>query len=375
MKELSLDAADWGMIEAQLPANWRALGAQYEVLRPDVPEHLGAKLTEPAVVLRLVLHHVVTGTSLKMTMALAAAVKLVDASSVALHKKMKKIGPYLWALVRQMVGEQAEFAPERWAGYEVILLDATTVQRPGATETTARIHYALRAAELSLVQVQATDEKKGETFRWVGVRPGQLWVGDRIYGNPPGIASVVGQGGDVLVRYMPSALPLYDQEGKVFDVLAALQGLTSPGQMQEWAVWTRGPKTAPLAGRLCAMRLPPQGAERARQRLRREHGAKVSALQLALCEFVVLFTTADARRLSTHMVLELYRLRWQVELRIKRDKSLGQLDRLPNFRKDTIYSWLCAHLLAQQLVSRIASAQAAIPPRASAYALSPPLAA
>src|SRR5438552_181701 len=111
--------------------------------------------------------------SLKMTMALAAAVNLVDASAVALHKKMKKIGPYLWALVQQMTGRQAAFAPERRAGYEVILLDATTVQRPGATETTARIHYALRAAEFALVQVQVTDQKKGETLRWVGVRPGQ----------------------------------------------------------------------------------------------------------------------------------------------------------------------------------------------------------
>lgn len=367
MTELSLDAADWAMIEAQLPPNWRTLGTQYEVLRPDVPKHLGAKLTDPAVVLRLVLHHVVTGTSLKMTMAMAAAVDLVDASSVALHKKMRKIGPYLWALVRQMVGEQAELAPERWAGYEVILLDATTVQRPGATETTARIHYALRAAELDLVQVQVTDEKKGETFRWVGVRPGQLWVGDRIYANPPGIASVVSQGGDVLVRYTPSALPLYDQAGAVFDVVAALQRLTSPEQVREWAVWTAGPKTEPLAGRLCAMRLSPEAAERARQRLRREHGDKVSALQLALSEFVILFSTADAQRLSTRMVLELYRLRWQVELRIKRDKSLGQLDRLPNFRKDTIYSWLCAHLLAQQLVSRVATAQVVFPPRAAAF--------
>ena len=374
MKELSLDAADWTMIEAHLPPNWRRLGAEYEVLRTDVPEHLGAKLTDPEVLLRLVLHHVVTGTSLKTTVALAAAVELVDVSAVALHKKMKKIGPYLWALVRQMVGEQAEFAPERWAGYEVILLDATTVQRPGATETTARIHYALRAAELSLVQVQATDEKKGETLRWVGVRPGQLWVGDRIYANPPGIESVVSQGGDVLVRYTPSALPLYDPAGQVFDVVTALESLRQPGQVGDWAVYTAGPKTAKVPGRLCAMRLSAERAERARRRLRKEYGHKVSALQLALSEYVILFTTVDARRLDARLVLELYRLRWQVELRIKRDKSLGQLDRLPNFRKDTIYSWLCAHLLAQQLVSRIA-AKAALPPGALGFESVLPLAA
>ncbi len=365
MKELSLDTADWAMIEAQLPPQWRELGTQYEVLRPDVPGHLGAKLSDPAVLLRLVLHHVVTGMSLKLTMALAAAIELVDASAVALHKKMKKIGPYLWALVQQMVGRQAEFAPERWAGYEVLLLDATTVQRPGAVETTARVHYVIRAADFALVQVQVTDQHKGETLRWVEVRPGQLWVGDRIYANPPGIAWVVNRGGDVVVRYTPSALPLYDRAGQVFDVVAALSQLVQPGQCGEWAVCTAGPKTEPVAGRLCVMRLQPEQAERARQRLRQEHGNQVSALQRTLCEFVILFTTADAQRLPTALVLELYRLRWQVELRIKRDKSLGHLDQLPNFRPDTIYSWLCAHVLAQLIVGRISTAEVAFPPCAA----------
>ena len=85
----------------------------------------------------------------------------------------------------------------------------------------------------------------------------------------------------------------------------------------------------------------------------------------ALADFVVVFTTADKARLNTFLIMELYRIRWQVELRIKRDKSLGDLDELPNFRKDTIHSWLCAKLLAQLLVSRIASEKVAFPPWAA----------
>jgi len=60
--------------------------------------------------------------------------------------------------------------------------------------------------------------------------------------------------------------------------------------------------------------------------------------------------------------MELYRLRWQVELSIKRDKSIGGLDRLPNFRADTIRSWILAKLLLAQIARKIATANVAIPP-------------
>jgi hypothetical protein len=56
----------------------------------------------------------------------------------------------------------------------------------------------------------------------------------------------------------------------------------------------------------------------------------------------VVFTTVPAEELADEAILALYRLRWQVELHIKRDKSLGGLDRLPNFRPDTIEGWVSA---------------------------------
>ena len=69
----------------------------------------------------------------------------------------------------------------------------------------------------------------------------------------------------------------------------------------------------------------------------------------------VVFTTVPTKRLSAHQIIELYRLRWQVELEFKRDKSIAGLDRLPNFRPDTIESWLLAKLLLQQVVRKLAA--------------------
>jgi hypothetical protein len=70
---------------------------------------------------------------------------------------------------------------------------------------------------------------------------------------------------------------------------------------------------------------------------------------------VVLFTTTSSERLSAAQCIELYRLRWQVELQIKRWKSICGFDRMPNFRDDTIVSWLYAKMLAAVLLEKLAS--------------------
>jgi IS4 transposase len=63
------------------------------------------------------------------------------------------------------------------------------------------------------------------------------------------------------------------------------------------------------------------------------------------------------------MCLELYRLRWQVELAFKRWKSLCHFDRLPNHRDDTILSWLYAKFLLALLMHRMTSgASSSFPP-------------
>ena len=85
---------------------------------------------------------------------------------------------------------------------------------------------------------------------------------------------------------------------------------------------------------------------------------------LRKAEFVVLFTTVPGARMTAELVMECYRLRWGVELKIKRDKSIEGLDKLPNFRPDTIHAWICAKLLAQQIASRIATPAVAFPPSA-----------
>jgi hypothetical protein len=363
---------DWAAVEGALPVGWRELAVQRKLVRPNLPAHMNAKVSDIGQVLRLVLYQVARSTALLSAVAAFSAAGLVSMSAVALHKWMKKIGPYLAELVSAMVEHaHAVFAPERWAGLEIIAVDATCVQRPGACGTTARVHRALRLTDLRVVQVQVTDNTGGESFRRFRAEPGQLWMGDRGYANPPGVGAIHAQGALVLVRYNRGSLPLFDARGRALDVQAKLRHIGKAGRCREWEAFVHPPQAARIRGRLCAVRLPSDKAQQARERLRREQGASVTQQSLAMAEFVAVFTTVVDSRLNCEKILELYSLRWQLELDFKRDKSITGLDQLPNFLPETIHSWICAKLLLHQIVRKLSTPQASFPPSAIVRAISP----
>lgn len=367
MKAKEKAQSDWAMVEAQLPTDWREVADEMGLLDAQ-PSQLKTKVRDIRDVLRLVLHHAGAGVSLRATTARAAAIGVLVLSAVALHKWMKKLGPYLAALLQRML---VTFAPERWGGFHVIAGDATTVQRPGAKGTTARIHYALRLADLSPRHIEVTDEKGGETARRFRAEPGELWLLDRGYANPPGVASIRAQGAHVIVRYNRGTLPLFDARGARLDVARRLRTTRTRQVAHAHAAFVHGPGGETIEGRLAWLRLPKDKAREARERVRREADGDCDASSLENAEYVSVFTTTGADRLTAEQVLTLYRARWQVELDFKRSKSIGDLDLLPNFLPETIYSWICAKLLLQQIARTIAAPGGAFSPGAVAIALLP----
>ena len=363
---------DWETIEQALPGGWRELAVERKLIGRKLPPHLGAKVQDIGMAMRLALYQVATNSGLEATTAAFAAAGLVDISFVALHKWMKKLGPYMQELLGQMVrGEHAVFAPEVWAGYEVVVTDASCVERPGAKGTTARLHYALRLTDLRAVEAHITDHTGGETLRRFQPEIDQLWICDRGYSNAPSIAHATQRNAAVLIRLNRGALPLYDVHGRVVDVREKLGRLGKSGRALEWNVCVHPNEGDAIEGRLVAVRLPPEKAAAARKRVRDEHGAKASEEQLWMAEFVVLITTVPPSKLTAEQLVELYRLRWQVELEFKRAKSLLGLDRLPNFLPETIVSWIAAKMLLHQILRAVAARSSfdAFPPCAIGQAL------
>jgi hypothetical protein len=167
----------------------------------------------------------------------------------------------------------------------------------------------------------------------------------------------------VLVRVNRGALPLYDGD-EAIDVLDWLRSLRGHRAFER-AVTIRhgkGREKREVIGRLVGFRLPDDEAADARDRMLKEHGAKATEEMLEAASYVALFTTTSAERLSAARCVEAYRLRWQIELQFKRWKSLCGFDRLPNYRDDTIRSWLSVKVLLGLVLDKIGSAAAELFP-------------
>ena len=279
-----------------------------------------------------------------------------------------KIGDYLEALVALMV-EPGKYASDRWGGYVLVVADATTVQRPGATGTTARIHYGMHLADLRPRFIRITDVTVGETMRNFDPGPGELWIVDRGYANPPSIEATVDRGSDILVRRNRAALPVFNVDGSRIDVADLIGRTTARGRAAERKVYVRTVAGRMFAVRLCWMRLADADAARAREHAKRDGAADAGELDAA--EYIVLVTTVPKARLDAQQILALYRARWQVELDFKRDKSIGQLDTLPSLVPETIRAWLCAKVLLGLIARRLASQQVGVPPSGLGDAILP----
>jgi hypothetical protein len=346
-----IDVLDrWHTIVGFLPPEYEALAAQHKQVETKFGN---AKLRDADTLLRFIFLHVGAELPLRQTVVVMAEAGLPSLSPMRLHKKMGRAVPYLRALVKRMVDWPTEGAAERWGGYTFSAVDATVVCGPGAIGTDARIHTKLRVADVSLTDVQVTDEHVGETFRRFCWDPGELAVGDRAYFTPSGIQHVLDAGADVLVRYRLDGVELRDANGHTIDVLDCVSHL-SVGETLDVDVGAKLPgRVAPA--RLIAYRLPDDAVERARERLRREKGSDLSTRVYESAKYVLLCTTTTRERLDAQRCLQGYRLRWQIELQFKRWKSLCGFDLLPNQRDDTTLAWLYAKALLGLVLDRMAS--------------------
>jgi hypothetical protein len=346
-----------GQVLQHLPIDYAALADEHDVLRI---QHGNAKIRSADQLLWIFFVHAGLDLPLRQTAAVVEQAGGPVVSPMRIHKKLIRSVSYLQALLERMAPLANERSAERWLGYRVKAIDATTLCGPGATGTDARIHTVMELANLRISDQEVTDERGGESFTRFDWEPNDLAIGDRGYSHANGIAKVVRQGGDVLVRLNWNAIALHWPDEQRANVLEWLR--TIPGHdVHDRAAYFSTRDGEIVTGRVIARRLTESQQSKAVKRLRREHDAKdISAEMLEAAGYMVLFTTS---RLSAEQCVELYRLRWQIELLFKRWKSLCGFDRLPNYRDDTIAAWIYLKVILGMILEKIASVPAeAFPP-------------
>lgn len=274
-------------------------------------------------------------------------------SDSAIHGRLKACLPWVKALLPQMLyptaGEPG--GPRR----RFIVIDGSTVQSPGAKATQYRLHIGLDLVTLEVSHLLISEVTTGESLRHFGLGPGEVGVVDRGYCHPQAVAATVQAGGHVVMRFNPHNMPVYHEDGRVLDLMAALKKQASRRTLCTIPVWV-GPAEQRVQGWLHAYRLPPEQANQARAACRKRNSKKghtPQAKTLYLAAWVLVWTSLAPEELAAPSVMQLYRLRWQVELAIKRWKSLLDADALrARYGSPLALVWLHGKLLYALLLER-----------------------
>ena len=318
----------------ELPADYWELAIEFKAFTRS------RKIKTPAQLLQVVMSYCGLDAVLREA---AGQFTLIEErlSDTAIHQRLKACVPWVKALLGRLMGEAAQ--PLLAGHLRFVIVDGSTVQGPGATGTQYRLHLALDLVRLEWAYSLVTDEHTGERLTHYPLQDGDVVLADRGYNQVDQWMDLADRGVGIVVRYNPHGLKLYTAEGKPMDLEAVLQATTVADLCLP--VQVRNQHRHCLNGYLHARRLPPTQAAEARRRARaaaKKAGRQIQARTLALAGWVLIWTTLPPEVLPTATVMGLYRLRWQVELAIKRLKSLLNIDQL-RARKNSVLAELYLH--------------------------------
>jgi hypothetical protein len=314
--------------------------------------------------LRLTLAYCLGKVGMRAIVAWAAARGIADISDVALLGRLRNCGPWLQQLIGQLLKrEEAGLSKGRL----IRILDATAVAKAGVHEKKNnglwRVHCAFDLGREQFDFIEVTDQSEAELIDRVPVVPGEIRIGDRAYLQADRIATVMAQGGDVLIRAPWNNVRWLDAGGEGFDLIGHLKSCQD--QIIEFPVWLGRKQGEPVQMRLIAMRKSEAAANEARRKLNKEAKAKgrqVRKETLIAAGFVILVTSLDKDEFPAETVLKLYRMRWRIELAFKRLKSLIGLRSPPAKDPRIAKPWILAHFLIALLTGPLTEEFGVSPP-------------
>lgn len=343
---------DWELLKTFFPNDWRTqarTAGALKGLRQDKSEEN---------YLRTLMIHVGCGYSLRETVVRARQANLADLSDVALLKRLRKSKEWLHGLCCSLFSERRLRVP-RSKLPALRLVDATHVKEPGKTGSLWRIHYSLLWPSLTCdyFKLTATEGKgSGESLRQFPFKAGEHILADRGYSTASGVHYTVNKGAFLTVRWNPQSLPITETNGGDFRLIQKLKSIRKTGKVAAWKVLIPWQSETPVMARLCIIRKSKEAIALAQKKLRRNASKQGTALQpetLLYAEYVMVLSTFPESCFPAHLVLDWYRLRWQVELVFKRFKQIADLGHLPKYDEDSAKAWLYGKLFVALLTEKL----------------------
>ncbi len=210
---------------------------------------------------------------------------------------------------------------------------------PDGTELAERyrLHLLLNLFTLELVDAQVGGKEKGESLKNFRFRAGDVVVPDQGYCSYAGVfKTVLEDQANVLMRWKHDLL-LYsaDEKQEALNLCELLKDLQE-GTILTLSVVVKYSETSKnkdkrrVKGWLHAYRMTQEQAAKSERKVTKSHrrkNRKLSDKTVFLSQFILVFTTLSPEVLDPASALEVYRCRWQIELAIKRLKSLIDLNK------------------------------------------------
>lgn len=306
--------------------------------------------------LRMCLAYGLCDMSLRETAAWAQVTGIGRLSNVAVLKRLQNSADWLGYLILRWMQDRG--LPTNLTGLRVQLVDATVLCKPGSTGTDWRLHMGLDLQQLCISSVDLTGPEGGESFLRHRFEPGEIVVGDRGYSQREGVAAVLDQQAHVLVRIGWQNFPLIAPDDGPLDIVQCLE-LLDYGEIGDWPVAFEHDGRR-YRVRLVAIRKSPEAAEKERKRIRRgtrrRRGKAPHRDSLKAAGFIFVITDLPADMLPADEALELYRLRWQIEIFFKRLKSILDIDALRAHDEQLARTYLYANILGALIMDELRQA-------------------
>jgi len=295
--------------------------------------------------LMLVFLYVAQGLSHLEISVYAKMKGIAQISDVAFMKRFAKCEKLIeWLLENLTPQATANYTkPSKFEKYDIKALDASVVTSGGKIRITHRLHFAIDIFLLKSDQYKITAQKIGESLTNFVVKATDLFLGDRAYGTKTSMEHCLANDGNFIFRIRRNAFDIYDKKGDKIDLIKKLKGIKKDKTMRLRCFFlSAAGEFVPI--RICAMIKPKDVMESP------EDDTDF------MNNYIVLVTSILDNHISAKDILELYRLRWQIELYFKRLKSLMGFGDIPTKTEAHTKIWLNAKL-AVAIMLEIMTAQ------------------
>ncbi len=313
-------------------------------------------ITDAKTLLKLCLFYAYNHSLIEVQ-AFAHAMGLAEISDVGFMKRFSQCGDWFkWIIQNLKPGEAAKYEkPEGLEGYRVLAIDASDINGKGAVKQYWHLHYAVDLFSLSCAEFKLTEATTGETLKNFTFRKNDLILGDRAYASLSGIEHCLSSGADFILRMKNKSFTLYDEKHNKINLCEILKNV-GENASDIIVYWKSSNKSFhPL--RICAVRKNAAAIEQTKKKLKRKESKNQMKLsdetKLVNEYFFVITSLID--KFSAKQILDLYKLRWQVEMVFKRFKSILNLGSMPTKKTASSEAWLNCKMLIALLIEKMLS--------------------